>query len=78
MTSFLYLTRTIHMPVEARGSKLLNSFGVEIAIAADPVTAAAMADLINLGREPAAAREHEHEAAEDKRSGWLKNAPRNC
>jgi len=54
--SLLYLTRTVHMPVTADGCTIKNSFGVVIATAFDRTTAAALADLINLGRPAAESR----------------------
>ncbi|MDX3805123.1 MAG: hypothetical protein QHC89_01715 [Bosea sp. (in: a-proteobacteria)] len=54
MSGCLYLTRTVHMPVTADGCAIKNSFGVVIATAVDPMTAAALAEIVNLGA-PAAA-----------------------
>lgn len=60
--SFLYLTRTVHMPVKAVGLSILNSFGIEIATTTDSFTATAMAELINMASPLAKAMEDEHEA----------------
>lgn len=73
--SFLYLTRTVHMPVTADGCTIKNSFGVVIATATDPVTAAAMSDLINLGRPAAEDSERRHEADEAYRAAMMRPRP---
>jgi predicted Zn-dependent protease len=71
MTSYLHLTRTVHLPVTAHGSVLSNSFGVTIATAVDPTTAAALSDLVNLGHGPAAALDKAHDEQEDARASRL-------
>lgn len=69
--AFLYLTRTVHMPTTADGCTIKNGFGVVIATAVDPMTASAMADLINLGRSAAEDNERRHDANQAYRTGML-------
>lgn len=69
--SFLYLTRTVRMPVRAVGCTLLDREQREIATAPDTFTATAMADLINMAEPIALAREAKHEAEQTSLSNAL-------
>lgn len=64
--AFLNLLTTVHLPVQADGSSLKNSFGVVIATAADTATATALADLVNLAKPAAEAQNRAHYAREGR------------
>lgn len=66
--AYLNLLRTIHLPLTSDGSSIKNSFGVVIAQASDPITATAIVELVNLGREKAEIQNASYEASENNKA----------
>lgn len=71
MSHYLYLTRTVHMPVTADGTLIKNSFGVTIAQAETTASAAALADIINLGFPAAKAQDAAYDASETRKQAMF-------
>lgn len=68
MSSFLYLTRTVRLPVKSDGNLIIDAAGETLATASSPIIAAAMSDLMNLGHAPAKALEDDHDSEERDRT----------
>jgi len=65
---------TIHSLVSAHGSEIRNSFGVRIATVTDPLTAGAIADLINMGVPAAEAQSVGHDDSDTSIAKMLRLA----
>jgi hypothetical protein len=72
MSAFLYVTRTIRLPVRAVGSLLLDSDDNTVATCGNSMEAVALSVLANYGSIKAREVEAAHDAAERKKASMFK------